>query len=91
MITGTSEADVAVLVVASAFGEFDVGTSENGETRDQILLSNTLGVKQVIVALNKMDDKTNNYSKKRYNETKTRSATSGGTLASTVAGMITAP
>ena len=81
MITGTSQANVAVLVVASASGEFDVGTSENGETREHILLSYTLGVKHVIVALNKTDEKTANYSKKRYNETKTRSATSGSTLA----------
>ena len=55
MITGTSEADVAVLVVASAFGEFDVGPSENGETRDHILLSYTLGVRQMNVGVNKMD------------------------------------
>ena len=71
MTTGTSEADVAVLVVASVFGEFDVGTSENGETRDHILLSYTLGVRQMNIGVDKTDEKTSNHSKKRYNEIKT--------------------
>ena len=46
MITGTSQADVAVLVVASASGEFEAGISKNGQTREHILLSYTLGVKR---------------------------------------------
>ena len=71
MITGTSQADVAVLVVASASGEFEAGISKNGQTHEHILLSYTLGVKQMIVAVNKMDEKTVNYSEKRYNEIKT--------------------
>ena len=81
MITGTSQPDVAVLVVASASGEFDVGPSENGETREHTLWSNMLGVGQVNVGVNKMDEKSVNNSEKRYNEIKTRSATSGSTLA----------
>ena len=71
MTTGTSQADVAVLVVASASGEFDAGVSKNGQTREHILLSYTLGVKQMIAAVNKMDEKTANYSEKRDNEIKT--------------------
>ena len=46
MITGTSQADVAVLVVASASGEFETDISKNGQTREHILLSYTLGVKR---------------------------------------------
>ena len=46
MITGTSQADVAVLVVASASGEFETDISKNGQTREHVLLSYTLGVKR---------------------------------------------
>ena len=38
-ITGTSQADITVLVVASASGEFEAGFLKNGETRKHILLS----------------------------------------------------
>ena len=71
MITGTSQADVAVLVFGSVSGEFDVDVSKNGQTREHILLSYTLGVKQMNVAVNKIDEKTVNNSEKRYNEIKT--------------------
>ena len=68
MITGTLQADVADHVVASAFGEFEVGPSKNGQSHEHVLLSNMLGVKQMIVAVNKKDQKTVNYSQNRYNE-----------------------
>jgi len=70
MITGTSQADCAVLVIASGAGEFEAGISKNGQTREHALLAFTLGVKQLIVAINKMDDKSTNYSKDRYEEIK---------------------
>jgi elongation factor 1-alpha len=70
MITGTSQADVAVLVIASGTGEFEAGIAKNGQTREHALLSFTLGVKQMICAINKMDDKSVNYSEDRYNEIK---------------------
>jgi len=68
MITGTSQADVAILIVASGQGEFEAGISSNGQTREHALLAYTLGVKQMIVAVNKMDDKSVKYSKARFNE-----------------------
>lgn len=68
MITGTSQADVAFLIVAAPTGEFEVGISKDGQTREHALLAYTLGVKQIIVAVNKMDDKTVNYSQARFNE-----------------------
>jgi elongation factor 1-alpha len=68
MITGTSQADAAILVIASGQGEFEAGISKEGQTREHALLAFTLGVKQMIVACNKMDDKSVNYSKDRYEE-----------------------
>ena len=70
MITGTSQADVAVLVIASPTGEFEAGISKNGQTREHALLAYTLGVKQMIVATNKMDSTTPPYNKERYEEIK---------------------
>ncbi|XP_029633267.1 elongation factor 1-alpha [Octopus sinensis] len=66
MITGTSQADCAVLVVAAGKGEFETGISKNGQTREHALLAYTLGVKQLIVAVNKMD--THEYDKSRFLE-----------------------
>jgi len=70
MITGTSQADVAMLVVSSGRGEFETGISDTGQTREHALLAFTLGVKQMIVAVNKMDGDTVNYSQDRYKEIK---------------------
>jgi elongation factor 1-alpha len=68
MITGTSQADCAILIVASGTGEFEAGISKNGQTREHALLAFTLGVKQMIVGVNKMDDKSVNFSQQRYDE-----------------------
>jgi elongation factor 1-alpha len=68
MITGTSQADVAVLIIASPSGEFEAGISKNGQTREHALLAFTLGVKQLIVGVNKMDDKSVAYGEDRFNE-----------------------
>jgi len=68
MITGTSQADAAVLVIASPTGEFEAGIAKNGQTREHALLAFTLGVRQLIVAINKMDDKSVAWSKDRYDE-----------------------
>jgi elongation factor 1-alpha len=70
MITGTSQADVALLVVASGTGEFEAGIAKNGQTREHALLAYTLGVKQLIVIVNKMDDKSVNWSESRFEEIK---------------------
>jgi len=70
MITGTSQADVAILVIDSSQGGFEAGISKDGQTREHALLAYTLGVKQMIVACNKMDDKTVKYAEARYNEIK---------------------
>ncbi len=56
MITGTSMADCAVLMIASPYGEFEAGFSNEGQTREHVLLAYTLGVKQLIVCCNRMDE-----------------------------------
>uniref|UniRef100_A0A2P2I0R8 Elongation factor 1-alpha n=1 Tax=Hirondellea gigas TaxID=1518452 RepID=A0A2P2I0R8_9CRUS len=70
MITGTSQADVAILMIATPTGEFEAGYAKTGQTREHALLAYTLGVKQMIVCCNKMDDKSVNYSESRYIEIK---------------------
>ena len=70
MITGTSQADAAILIIASAAGEFEAGYAKEGQTREHALLAFTLGVKQMIVACNKMDADSVNYSEERYEEIK---------------------
>lgn len=54
-ITCCLQADCAVLIVAAGTGEFEAGISKNGQTREHALLAFTLGVKQLIVGVNKMD------------------------------------
>jgi len=76
MITGTSQADAAVLVVSAAPGQFEAGMKASaidkseigGQTREHAALAFTMGIKQVIVAINKMD--TVEYSQERYQEIK---------------------
>jgi elongation factor 1-alpha len=68
MITGTSQADVGILVIASGTGEFEAGIAKTGQTREHALLAYTLGVKQMIVCVNKMDDKSVNWSEARFTE-----------------------
>ena len=70
MITGTSQADVAILMIASPPGEFESGWSKEGQTREHALLAFTMGVKQMICCCNKMDAKGADYKEERYNEIK---------------------
>jgi elongation factor 1-alpha len=66
MITGTSQADCAILIIAAGTGEFEAGISKDGQTREHALLAFTLGVRQLIVAVNKMD--TTQWSEARFHE-----------------------
>lgn len=62
MITGTSQADVAILVIDGS--NFEAGISEDGSTREHALLANTLGIRQMIVLVNKID--AINYDEERF-------------------------
>ncbi len=68
MITGASQADVAVLVVSAKKGEFEAGMSPEGQTREHILLAKTMGIDQMIIAVSKMDITEPPYSEKRFEE-----------------------
>ncbi len=65
MITGASQADAAILVVSAKKGE-----GVQAQTREHAYLLWILGVRQIIVTINKMDDSTVNYSKARFEEVK---------------------
>ncbi len=70
MITGASQADCAILVVSAKQGEYEAGIGPQGQTREHAFLLKTLGVNQLIVAVNKMDDPSVNWSQARFNEVK---------------------
>ncbi|KAK9877418.1 hypothetical protein WA026_018531 [Henosepilachna vigintioctopunctata] len=70
IITGTSQADCVVLIVAAGIGVFEAGISKNGQTRGHALLAFTLGVKQLVVGVNKMDSTEPPYSESRFEEIK---------------------
>jgi len=54
------------VIIAAGVGEFEAGISKDGQTREHALLAYTLGVKQLIVAINKMD--TTKWSESRFDE-----------------------
>jgi len=75
MISGAAQADVAVLMVP-ADGNFTTAIQKGnhkagevqGQTRQHARLINLLGVKQIIVGINKMDCDVAKYGETRYNE-----------------------
>ena len=70
MVTGASQADAAVLFVSAKRGEFEAGIGPGGQTREHGFLAYTLGVNQMVVAINKMDDQSVNWNQERYEEIK---------------------
>ena len=76
MITGSSQADVALLMVP-ADGNFPTSIANGkgegevkGQTREHARILNLSGVRQLVVGINKMDEKMANYSEERFNEIK---------------------
>lgn len=76
MISGASQADVALLMVPANKGGFETSIAKGnhkknevqGQTRQHARLINLLGIEQVIVGINKMDAPSVKYSEDRYNE-----------------------
>ena len=70
MITGTSQADFAILMISGQAGEYEAGISKDGSTKEHALLAYTLGIRNIIVGINKMDHESCKWSQKRYKEIK---------------------
>ncbi|KAG9523658.1 translation elongation factor 1-alpha, partial [Aureobasidium melanogenum] len=68
MIGGASQADIGVLVISARKGEYETGFEKGGQTREHAVLAKTQGVNKLIVAVNKMDDPTVEWSEERYKE-----------------------
>jgi elongation factor 1-alpha len=79
MISGASQADVALLMVPANRGGFETSIAKGnhkkgeiqGQTRQHARLCHLLGIEQLIVGVNKMDDPSVNYSEERYQEIRT--------------------
>ncbi|KAK4130959.1 hypothetical protein BT67DRAFT_445108 [Trichocladium antarcticum] len=72
MIGGASQADVGILVISARKGEYETGFEKGGQTREHAMLAKTQGVNKLIVAINKMDDPTVDWSQERYVECTTK-------------------
>lgn len=66
MISGAAQADVGILIISAKTGEFESGFEKGGQTREHAFLAKTLGLRQLIVAVNKMDEV--GWSQARYDE-----------------------
>eukprot|EP00703_Trepomonas_sp_PC1_P001635 JAP94971.1 Elongation factor 1-alpha [Trepomonas sp. PC1] len=70
IISGASQAEAAILVISGCKGEFEAGISSSGQVYDQATLAFSMGITNLIVAINKMDDQYVNYSQTRYSNIK---------------------
>jgi peptide chain release factor subunit 3 len=68
MIGGASQADIGVLVISARKDEFETGFDRGGQTREHAMLAKTLGIRRLIVMVNKMDDPSVLWAKERFDE-----------------------
>ena len=71
MISATSQADVTILVVSALAGEFEAGIAQEGQTIKHALVAFALGIKEMVVCVNKMGSGYVQWSETRDNEIKT--------------------
>ena len=69
MISGAAQADVAIIVVNGTRGEFESGFEADGQTKEHSLLIRSMGVQQVVVAINQLDKE--EWCQARYQEIET--------------------
>lgn len=70
MIMGAAMADTAALVISARKGEYEAGFEREGQTREHAQLARSLGVQNLIVIVNKMDEDSVQWSEDRFNEIK---------------------
>lgn len=78
MISGASQADVALLMVPAKKGGFEAAIqkgdgsadAQKGQTRHHAELTKLLGIQQIIVGVNKMDEQSVKWDQGRYKEIK---------------------
>ncbi|KAM3419345.1 hypothetical protein BST61_g5276 [Cercospora zeina] len=75
MVSGASQADVGVLVISARKGEYETGFERGGQTREHAVLAKTQGINKLVIAVNKMDDVTVQWSEERFKECITKLTT----------------
>jgi len=73
MIAGAAQADVGILVISARKGEFEAGFERGGQTREHAQLAKTVGIRQIVVVVNKMDDI--DWDKARYDDIESKITT----------------
>ncbi|ODV91228.1 hypothetical protein CANCADRAFT_2943 [Tortispora caseinolytica NRRL Y-17796] len=72
MIAGAAQADIGILVISARRGEYETGFERGGQTREHAMLAKSQGIDRLVIAVNKMDDITVEWSKERYDECTTK-------------------
>lgn len=70
MIMGASLADYGGLVISARKGEFEAGFLNDGQTREHVHLAKSLGIQQLVVVVNKMDEPSVKWNQGRFTEIK---------------------
>lgn len=67
LLLGACQADFACLIISAKEGEYEAGFEKSGSTKEHALLAKSLGVNKLVIAVNKMDEESVNWSEKRFN------------------------
>ncbi|GMM33952.1 ribosome dissociation factor GTPase [Saccharomycopsis crataegensis] len=70
MISGLSQADIGLLIIDANYDGFESGFSYDGQTKEHALLSYSLGMKKLVIVMNKLD--MIDYDEERYNDIEKR-------------------